>query len=61
MGSCCEQQEMIGGISQEFPEPVAQTLLVLSVGRHAVGLVNNYEIPRRLAQAWEDVSPLSQV
>ena len=50
---------MIGGVSQELPEPVAQALLVLGVGRHAVGLVDDDEIPRRLAQARENVGPLS--
>ncbi len=52
---------MVRGVAQQLAQLVAQALVRLVGGRHAVRLVHDHEIPVDLAQPGQDVGALRQV
>ena len=52
---------MVGGVAQQLAQLVAQALVRLVRGRHAVRLVHDDEIPVDLAQPGQDVLALGEV
>ena len=50
-----EQQHVVRGVAQQLAQPVAQALVRLVGGRHAVRLVHDDEVPVDLPQPGEDV------
>ena len=56
-----EQQHVVRAVAQQLAEPVAQALVRLVRGRHAVRLVDDHEVPMNLPQPGKDFGPLRQV
>ena len=61
VGGRREQEHMVRGVAQQLAQLVAQALVRLVGGRHAVRLVNDDEIPVDLAQPGEDLSAFREV
>ena len=56
-----QQQDVIGAVSQQLAEAIAQALVRL-VGRgHAVRLIDDHEVPVHLPKPGQDVGALRQV
>ena len=61
VGGRSEQQDVIGAVAKQLAEPVAQALVRLVGGRHAVRLVHDDEVPMDLPQPGKDFGPLRQI
>lgn len=58
VGGRREQEYVVRDVAQQLPEPVAQALVRLVRGGHAVCLVHDDQIPMDLAQPGQDVMAL---
>jgi hypothetical protein len=56
-----EQQQVIRAVAQQLPEAVAQALVRLVGGGHAMRLVHDHQIPVHLAQARQDLGTLGEI
>ena len=56
-----QEEEVIRRVAKQLAELVALALVRLVAGRHAMGLVHNYEVPVDLAQPRQDVLPLREI
>ena len=61
VGRGCQQQHVVRAVAQELPEPVALALVRLVARRHAVGLVDDHQVPAYLPQTRKDVLALGEV
>jgi hypothetical protein len=61
MGGRREQEHVVRGVAQQLAQLVAQALVRLVGGRHAVRLVHDHEIPVDLAKPGEDLGALCEV